>query len=316
MKTFLAMSRTYLVLTVLTALGFGGATLAGLANRSGTALTGQVLNDVPPPIVVDLIIKDSTDPTEANPGVYVDWHEGNDPNSTIFPVPIPASFAPGSLTITSAHPNVIYGDLNWSIPANVRVWWNQGGTWELVSNRAGYPTGVTETLYVQGMAPGSGPIVVTFTPETEATTPADDTVKVTVTKLDLDIDSNNDNQKHTGKGQVKVTQLSQRHIIEKLDGKESSATVLEVTFEPGQKDTPHHHAGPVFGYVLEGEYEHAINDEPIKSYKAGDTFYEPTGSVHRVAQNPSAKTRTRLLAVILHPRDAKEVTVPEKAKKK
>jgi quercetin dioxygenase-like cupin family protein len=121
---------------------------------------------------------------------------------------------------------------------------------------------------------------------------------------------------HTGTGQVKVTQLSQRHIIEKLDGKESSATVLEVTFEPGQKDTPHHHAGPVFGYVLEGEYEHAINDEPIKSYKAGDTFYEPTGSVHRVAQNPSAKTRTRLLAVILHPRDAKEVTVPEKAKKK
>jgi quercetin dioxygenase-like cupin family protein len=107
---------------------------------------------------------------------------------------------------------------------------------------------------------------------------------------------------HTGKGQVKVTQLSQRHIIEKLDGKEPSATVLEVTFEPGQKDTPHRHAGPVFGYVLEGEYEHAINDEPIKSYKAGDTFYEPTGPVHRVAQNPSAKTRTRLLAVSLRPR--------------
>ena len=88
---------------------------------------------------------------------------------------------------------------------------------------------------------------------------------------------------------VKVTRLSERPIIEKLDGKESSATFLEVTFEPGQKDTPHHHAGPVFGYVLDGEYEHAMNDEPIKSYKAGDTFYEPTGSVHRVAQNPSAR---------------------------
>ena len=119
---------------------------------------------------------------------------------------------------------------------------------------------------------------------------------------------------HTGKGQEKVTQLSQRHIIEKLDGKESSATVLEVTFEPGQKDTPHHHAGPVFGYVLEGEYEHAINDEPIKSYKAGDTFYEPTGCVHRVAGNPSAKTRTRLLAVILHPRNIKIPTIREERK--
>src|SRR5262245_26688952 len=74
---------------------------------------------------------------------------------------------------------------------------------------------------------------------------------------------------------VKGTELSQRDIIEKLDGKAASATVLEVTFEPGQNDTPHRHAGPVFGYVLEGEYEHALDDQPVKSYKAGDTFYEP-----------------------------------------
>jgi quercetin dioxygenase-like cupin family protein len=119
---------------------------------------------------------------------------------------------------------------------------------------------------------------------------------------------------HAGKGQVKVTQLSQRDIIEKLDGKAASATVVEVTFEPGQEDSPHSHTGPVFGYVLEGEYEHAIDDEPVKTYKAGDTFYEPSGSVHRVARNPSGKTRTRLLAVVLHSRETKEVTVPEKGK--
>src|SRR5262245_15002155 len=113
---------------------------------------------------------------------------------------------------------------------------------------------------------------------------------------------------------VKVTQLSQRDVTEKIDGKEAKATVLEVTFGPGQKDAPHHHAGPVFGYVLEGEYEHALGDEPAKKYKAGDTFYEPSGSVHRVARNPSGKTRTRLLAVILHSRDTKETTVPEKGK--
>lgn len=115
---------------------------------------------------------------------------------------------------------------------------------------------------------------------------------------------------HAGKGHVKVTQLSQRDIIEKLDGKDASATVVEVTFEPGQEDSSHRHTGPVFGYVLEGEYEHATNDEPVKTYKAGETFYEPSGSLHRVARNPSSKTRTRLLAVILHARDDKEVTVP------
>lgn len=111
---------------------------------------------------------------------------------------------------------------------------------------------------------------------------------------------------------VKVTRLSQRDIIEKLDGKAARATVLEVTFEPGQKNAPHHHTGPVFGYVLEGEYEHALDQEPVKKFKAGDTFYEPSGCVHRVARNPSGKTGTRLLAVILHSRDATETTVPEK----
>src|SRR5262249_9923182 len=74
---------------------------------------------------------------------------------------------------------------------------------------------------------------------------------------------------HTGKGQVKSTQLSQRDIIEKLDGKDARATVREVTFEPSQKDSPHRHTGPVFGYVLEGEYEHAMDDEPVKTYNPG-----------------------------------------------
>ena len=119
---------------------------------------------------------------------------------------------------------------------------------------------------------------------------------------------------HSGSGQVAVTQLSQREIIEKLDGKDTRATVSMVTIGPGQKDSAHRHTGPVFGYVLEGEYEHAVDNEPTKTYKAGETFYEPSGSVHRVAHNPSAKTETRLLAVILHPRDATQVTVREKDK--
>src|SRR5262249_6850850 len=95
---------------------------------------------------------------------------------------------------------------------------------------------------------------------------------------------------------VKVTQLSQRGIIEKAD----RAAVVEVPSDPAQKDSPHHHTGRVLGYVWEGKYEHALDNEPVKKYKAGDTFYEPSGSVHRVARNPSGKTRTRLLAVILH----------------
>ena len=121
---------------------------------------------------------------------------------------------------------------------------------------------------------------------------------------------------HDEKGGAKVTQLSRRDIVEKLDGKDAKVTVQEVAIEPGGRVAPHRHTGPVFGYVLEGEYEHALNDDPVTTYKAGDTFYEPSGCVHRVTRNPSARARTRLLAVIVHPRDAEKVTVPEEAAKK
>ena len=111
---------------------------------------------------------------------------------------------------------------------------------------------------------------------------------------------------------VKV--LSARDVKEKLDGKETKATVVEVTLGAGQAGEPHRHPGPVIGYVLEGEYEWAIDDQPAKTLKAGDTFYEPTGCLHRVSKNPAAKGNTRVLAVVLHPRDARQVTIPEPKK--
>jgi len=112
------------------------------------------------------------------------------------------------------------------------------------------------------------------------------------------------------KGEVRRKVVSERDIAEKLDGKEARATVVEVTLEPGQAGAPHRHPGPVFGYVLEGEFEHAINDEPAKVLKAGETFYEPAGCLHRVSKNPG-KVKTRVLATVLHPRDAKQLSVPE-----
>ena len=65
-------------------------------------------------------------------------------------------------------------------------------------------------------------------------------------------------------------------------------------------------------YVLEGQYELGIDDQPTKIFKAGETFYEPGGHLHRVSKNPAKQGRTRLIAVLLHPRDAKDITVPEK----
>ena len=91
-------------------------------------------------------------------------------------------------------------------------------------------------------------------------------------------------------------------------------TTLEVTFEPGAASAPHRHPGPVFGYVLEGELEFQAGDAPARRLNAGDTFYEPAMVLHAVSRNPSAKVRTRVLAVMLHARDAKALVVPEPAK--
>jgi quercetin dioxygenase-like cupin family protein len=111
-------------------------------------------------------------------------------------------------------------------------------------------------------------------------------------------------------GPERVRPLSERDIAETVDGKKARATMVEVTLEPGQAGRPHRHPGPVFGYVLEGEFELGLGEEAPKVLKAGETFYEPSGALHRVGRNPSARTRTRVLAVVLHPRDAKEIVTP------
>jgi quercetin dioxygenase-like cupin family protein len=117
---------------------------------------------------------------------------------------------------------------------------------------------------------------------------------------------------HDGPGRPKVKALSATDVVEKLDGKKARATAVEVTLGPGQASPAHRHPGPVFGYVIEGEYEWAIDDRPAKVLKAGETFYEPAGCLHRVSKNPSARARARVLAWVLHPRDAKDLVIPEK----
>jgi quercetin dioxygenase-like cupin family protein len=108
----------------------------------------------------------------------------------------------------------------------------------------------------------------------------------------------------------KLRVISSEDIKEMLDGQEAKATIVEVTIGPGQSGLAHRHPGPGFVYVLEGEYELGIDEEPVKVYKAGETFYEPTGCLHRVSRNPSATGQTRLIAVVLHPRDTDEIAVP------
>jgi quercetin dioxygenase-like cupin family protein len=111
-------------------------------------------------------------------------------------------------------------------------------------------------------------------------------------------------------GDESVKILSERDVAESINGKPARVTSVEVTFGPGVSGKPHRHPGPIFGYVIEGDFELALDDQPVQKLKTGETFYEPGGALHRVGKNPSATSRTRILAVILHPRDAKRLVEP------
>lgn len=120
---------------------------------------------------------------------------------------------------------------------------------------------------------------------------------------------------HHHKDGESVKLIAARNIKEKLDGTDAKVTAVEVTIGPGESGLPHRHPGPGFGYVLEGKYELGIDDQPTKVLKAGEMFYEPTGCLHRVSRNPAAKGTTRLIAFVLHPRNAKVIAIPEHTKK-
>ena len=59
------------------------------------------------------------------------------------------------------------------------------------------------------------------------------------------------------------------HALPTLDGKRLEATVVEVTYGPGQSSPPHRHPCPVVGYVIEGEYRSQSGAEPAVVYRAG-----------------------------------------------
>ncbi|GAA2551257.1 cupin domain-containing protein [Mycolicibacterium diernhoferi] len=53
-----------------------------------------------------------------------------------------------------------------------------------------------------------------------------------------------------------------------------------IEFPPGDAGTPpHRHAGPAFGYVIEGEMLFELEGQPPRVIKAGEAFWEPGGDV-------------------------------------
>jgi quercetin dioxygenase-like cupin family protein len=85
-------------------------------------------------------------------------------------------------------------------------------------------------------------------------------------------------------------------------------TAITVELAPGAASPSHHHAGFVFAYVLSGEIRSQLNDGPVKTYRAGESFVEPPSTIHTFSENPSPSEPARLLVVFVAKDGAKLTT--------
>src|SRR4051812_26581544 len=77
--------------------------------------------------------------------------------------------------------------------------------------------------------------------------------------------------------------------------KDHDIIVLRIELEPGVSAAPHVHPGMVTGYVISGTLEFQVAGESALTLHAGETFFEPPGSKHILARNPSKTEKTVLV---------------------
>ena len=119
----------------------------------------------------------------------------------------------------------------------------------------------------------------------------------------------------TGDQMPSLKIVSAVDIEEKIDGQPARVSTVELILQPNDKSQPHRHPGPVYGYILEGTYNFKVEGQPLRTLKTGDTFYEPLMALHEVGSNPSNNTITKVLAIVTHPRSAKNLVILEKSVK-
>lgn len=110
---------------------------------------------------------------------------------------------------------------------------------------------------------------------------------------------------------AKVTVVYQ-HELPNIPGKSIKGVLVE--YGPGGYSPGHTHAKSAFIYatVLEGAVRSQINDGPVVTYEAGQSFSELPGDRHSVSANASETKSARLLAVFVVDTNETELTIPFK----
>jgi quercetin dioxygenase-like cupin family protein len=85
-------------------------------------------------------------------------------------------------------------------------------------------------------------------------------------------------------------------------------TSVIVDFPPNAFSPEHHHEADLYVYVLAGTIRSQLGGRKVETYSAGQSFFEPDGSVHLFAENTSTTEPARILAVFVH-REGARLTV-------
>jgi quercetin dioxygenase-like cupin family protein len=108
---------------------------------------------------------------------------------------------------------------------------------------------------------------------------------------------------------AKVT-LVYQHELPNVPGKSIKGVLVE--YGPGGYSPSHTHAKSAFIYatVLEGAISSEVNDGPVTTYEAGESWSELPGDVHSVSANASQTKPAKLLAVFVVDTNETELTIP------
>ena len=108
---------------------------------------------------------------------------------------------------------------------------------------------------------------------------------------------------------AKVT-LVYQHELPNVPGKSVKGVLVE--YGPGGYSPGHTHPKSAFIYatVLEGAIRSQVNDGPVTTYKAGQSFSELPGDRHSVSANASKTKSAKLLAVFVVDTNETELTIP------
>ena len=105
------------------------------------------------------------------------------------------------------------------------------------------------------------------------------------------------------------TRIAFSHTLPSLDCNHLKATVVEVTYGPGESSPPHSHPCPVVGYVIQGALRFQVKGEAEAVYAAGQSFYEAPNGVHVISANASRKDLVKFLAYFICDHDTR-LSVP------